>query len=745
MKTLILGKRSFISKNLIKKISHSEIYTIDYFVKNISKILLKKKYNLIINSFYPTKKLNDITNYEKFIDQSSMDLSKLLDHLPQKKINKIIYTSSSSIYGLKKNEFKFNEKINRNIYAAYKLSSEEMIKNFTNKNRIKLLIARVFNVYGNTEDFSIISRLKKIHLKKNKTKLKVNNKGSSIRDFIHIDDLVKIYSTLIKSNHTGVYDIGTGKGIKISDIIDNLKITNKNILYPKNKVNEIDFSIADIAKLKKITNIEKFKKLENFFYKKDTKKKLNFYKYFSLNNINLSVGSVIYGAGFSGKRIAKHLLSLNKFNVAYFVDDDDKKIGTSLMGINIISFSQLKIFAKKSKVPNIIVAIPSMSYEKNVQLLEKLYPLSWSISNLPQKKYFKNKAVEMRDLEEIPLQEILNRDIFTVNLKTLNNFNNKTILITGGAGSIGSEINRQLLKSKPKKIMILDHSEFNIFRLNQKTTSKKVEFILGDIKDENFLTNLIKTNKVDYIFHAAAYKHVKFLEENVISAINNNIFGTLSVLKSIKKTSINAIFISTDKAVFPKNVLGLTKRISEVMVQLSKYEDGYDKAKLSIVRFGNVLGSDGSAIPTFVDQIKRDLPITITDKRMERYFMSIKEACSLVIESSQLKTKNNIFILKMGKQIKIIDIVKKIFEFLKKPNQKFNIKIIGKVRNEKISERLSYSTNIKKTKIKKIFIANDKVPNYLQFKNFLKDLKVLVDQYESKKSILVLKKFLNVQ
>ena len=744
MKTIILGKRSFISKNLKKKIFNYEIYKIQYFVNNISKILIQKKSNIIINSFYPTKKLNNVTSYEKFIEQSSNDLSKLLDHLPEQKINKIIYTSSSSIYGLDKSGADFDEKINRNIYAAYKLSSEEMIKNFTNKNRIKLLITRVFNVYGNNEDFSIISKLKKIQLRKDNAKIRVNNKGGSIRDFIHIDDLTEIYNKLIKSNYTGVYDIGTGKGIKIIDIVNNFKLDNKKILYSNKKVNEIEISIADVSKLKKIINIKKFKLLENFFYNKKLKNKLKIYQYSNSTNIDRSIGSIIYGAGFSGKKIAKHLLSLSKSNVAYFVDDDVKKIGTTILGINVISFSQLKIFTKKFKIPNIIVAIPSLSYEKNVQLLEKLYPLSWSISNLPQKKYFKDKDVEIKDLEEIPLEEILNRDIFTVNLKTLNKFNNKNILITGGAGSIGSEICRQLLKSNPKRILILDHAEFNIFRLNQKISSKRVKYILGDIKDENFLSDLIKKNNIQYIFHAAAYKHVKFLEDNIISAINNNIFGTLSVLKSIKNKKINSIFISTDKAVYPKNILGLTKRISEIIVQLIQKEEGYKNSKLSIVRFGNVLGSDGSAIPTFINQIKQNLPITITDKRMKRYFMSIKEACSLVIESSQLKSKNNIFILKMGKQIKIIDIAKKIFDFLKKPHQKFNIKIIGKIKNEKISEKLSHNKNIIKTKIKKIFIVNDKAPDSIKLKNFLKELKIVVRQHNSKKSAIMLKNFLNV-
>ena len=420
-----------------------------------------------------------------------------------------------------------------------------------------------------------------------------------------------------------------------------------------------------------------------------------------------------------------------------------KKIGKYQNGIKIISYFELKEIAGKQKIPSLIVAIPSLSSNDNFNLLEKLYPICLSIYSLPRKKYFKenNKNIKVKDIEEIPIQEILNRDIFETNQKTLNKFSNKVILITGGAGSIGSEISRQLLKANTKTIIVLDHSEFGIFKLEKKTQDKRIKFILGDIKDLSYIQNLIKIKKIDYIFHCAAYKHVKFLEENVVSAIKNNIFGTWSVLKAIENTKINATFISTDKAVQPKNILGITKRIAEILVQLTAKLSSYKKCKISIVRFGNVIGSDGSAIPIFIDQIKSNQDVTITDFKMRRFFMTIKEACSLVIESSQIKMNNKIYVLRMGKQIKIITIIRKIFNLYKKQGQILKIKKIGNLGNEKLYEKLTTNKKVKLTNVKKIFITNEKNPSKEVFFNFLKSVSKAIEIYQISRLEKLLKNF----
>ncbi len=242
-------------------------------------------------------------------------------------------------------------------------------------------------------------------------------------------------------------------------------------------------------------------------------------------------------------------------SISYFVDDDPKKIGSLIDDIKILSFNQLNELSQEFRIRNIIVAIPSLKNKNRSVLFKKLLPLTSSISTLPEKKFYKKKSVNISDIDEISLEDILHKNDENLKKKSLNNFTGKTILVTGGAGSIGTEISKQLLRSKLKKLIILDHSELNIYRISQKLVSNKTEIILGNIQDQNLIEKIIEDNNVNYIFHAAAYKHVKFLEKNIYSAIQNNIIGTFSLLKSIKNKKIHFVFISTDKAVKPKTIL----------------------------------------------------------------------------------------------------------------------------------------------------------------------------------------------
>ena len=327
---------------------------------------------------------------------------------------------------------------------------------------------------------------------------------------------------------------------------------------------------------------------------------------------------------------------------------------------------------------------------------------------MPEKKFYKKNKINLDDLNKISLEEILNKEVLDTKKIDFNSFKDKSILVTGGAGSIGSEISKQLLGTKLKRLLILDHSELNIYRLNQKIKSKKMQIILGNIQDTTLMKKIIHDKKIDYIFHAAAYKHVKYLEDNVYAAIKNNIFGTLSLLKASKHKKVHFTFISTDKAVEPKTVLGITKRIGEILITHYATYKNLKKSKFNIVRFGNVIGSDGSALPYFLNQIKQDLPISLTDKKMERYFMTIKEACELVLQSTKINTKNRILFLDMGKPVKILNIITKLFSILKKPKQKLKIKLIGNKFNEKISEKLVTKNLFYKTKYKKIYSVNEK-------------------------------------
>lgn len=738
MKTLIIGKRSFISKELRKVIPNSTLISADEFV--IKNLKNHEKINIIINSFYPVAQLNNIENYRDFIDKSILSLSKILDKIKPKTINKILYTSSSVVYGSIIDNPDQKDTFNRNLYSYTKLCCENLLKNFCDKNNLNLLIARVFNCYSSNNNFSVINKI--LESLKNSKKITINNEGNSIRDFIHVNDVAKIYLILIKKFKKGTFDVGTGNGIKIKDLLKRINFPEKNIKYRKKYNEEIDFSVANLDNYKEKLKNFNFKKIENFF---KIKTKLKKYYSDNLNKLQPKANNtLIYGAGYAGKKIAKDLILNKKLNFLYFVDDDNRKVGRSVYGKKIISFNQLISLSKKIKIDKILIAIPSLDPNDILKLYNKIFPLTENISSLPNKEYYKNKKVNFEDLIELNVEEILNRKIFQINLKKLSKYRNKTILITGGAGSIGSEICKQLILCKPKKIIIIDQSEYNIYLLNKKLSSKKIKTYLIDINNTKILREIILKRKVDYIFHAAAYKHVDLLENNHISAIKNNFIGTLSILRAIKNLNINLSIISTDKAVFPKSILGLTKRASEIIARNFSNYSNYKYVKINIVRFGNVFGSQGSAIETFVDQILNKKKITITSYNMKRYFMSIREACNLVIQSAALEFKNKIFILDMGKQIKIINLIKKILDFYKKNIDDFKIVEIGIKKGEKNSESLSYVRKIIKTKIKKLMISEEKTKKIKNLGKKIDFIEQLIANNNSKKAVFEIKKLTKI-
>ena len=738
IKTYLIGT-GYLSSKIARKIKNSKIISSKNFISKINKInKSKKKFNLIINAFYSARKLNNLTSYKFFVEKSILNISEMFDVINPKLINKILYTSSSSVYGSIGGKVNNVDKNNRYIYSSLKISAENLIKNFCNKNKINFDICRVFNLYGLNDNFSIISKL--VQLKKKKKKIEIYNNGDSIRDFIHVDDVVLIYEKLLKKKGSNIFDVGTGKGIMIKDIVNSLKLSNKNIKFIKTKNYEIDNSIANNNNLLKRIKFAKFKKLESFL----KIKKLN-YQYNSVRSNfleNTLIGSVIYGAGFSGKELSRQFRSYDKNIISYFVDDDPDKIGKSINEIKILSYEELKELSKKTQIRNIIVAIPSLKKKRRSELLKKILPLTLNISSLPEKKFYKNNKINLDDINKISLEEILNKKIVDSKNQNSNLFQKKSILVTGGAGSIGTEISKQLLKSKLIKLIILDHSELNIYRLNQKLNSKKMKIILGNIQDTALVRKIIEEHKINYIFHAAAYKHVKFLESNVYTAIKNNIFGTFSILQAIKNKKVHFTFISTDKAVEPKTVLGVTKRIGEILVRYFANNKDFIQSKFNIVRFGNVIGSDGSALPYFFNQIKRDLPISLTDIKMERYFMTIREACELVLQSIQLNTKNKILFLDMGKPVKIIDVIRKIFSISKKPNQKLKIKFIGNKFNEKLTEKISIKNKFSKTKFKKIYSINDKRINEKKINLLIDYLNKKIENFDNKKLFNLIKKFI---
>jgi FlaA1/EpsC-like NDP-sugar epimerase len=724
MKTIILGKKSFLSNSLNKKIKDSHIFSIEEFINKIQYRNINFKFNLIINSFYSSLHLQNINSYSYFFKKSILDLSLLLDKLKKYNINKVIYTSSASVYGSVGNYSLKKDDFNRKLYSSSKLSNEILLSNFCNKNNINLIIARIFNMYGDDENFSFISKI--IEAKKNNKFITLFNQGHSVRDFIHISDVIKIYSKFLNNKVQGIFDIGTGIGIKLIDLINSTNFNKKKIIFHSKKIIEIDRSIANTELLENALNYKNFFSLKKYLKKNKFNIKSSLIEkntdYTQNNLFNNIRGSIIYGAGYAGITLAKSLIKINKNDLYCFVDDDFSKIGKYRFRKQIISFDDLIKISKNSVIPNIIIAIPSLKEEKLIFLYEKLKKICLNVNILPFKNELINKEISINQLKEFDIGEIINRKLFEIKSDTLVHLYRKNILITGAGGSIGSELCIQILKAKPKIIIALDFSEIAIYNLKKLLKINgftKVVMILGSTSDCLKLNKIIDNYKITHIFHAAAYKHVSILEENIIEAVKNNIFSIVNILNCIKNRDINLIVISTDKAANPKSVLGFTKRISEIICQSFIQQSDYKKLKLSIIRFGNVFGSQGSAIPMFIQQIREGGPITLTNSKVERYFMSIKEACNLVIQSIRLSNSNKIFILQMGSQIKILDIVYKLINFFGKNKDKIKIIETGLNKGEKIKERLSYSNKFQKTKYKNILLIKEKIYSVEKVKNLL--------------------------
>tara|TARA_Y100000992_G_scaffold302399_1_gene276394 strand:- start:698 stop:2899 length:2202 start_codon:yes stop_codon:yes gene_type:complete len=730
MNTLIVGKRSLLSENLKKRIISSKLISTDEFIK----IKIKSKSNLIINIFYPSQKIDSISKYEVFIKYSLSKLSKGLDNLEKKKINKIIYTSSSAVYGLE-SSFKESDDGNRKIYSASKLLAEKLIISFCKKNNIPYTIARVFNLYGDNDKFSVISKF--INAKNNKSSFVVNNEGSAIRDFISYKEVTDIYIKILKSKNSEIIDVGTGRGIQIKEII-NLVNKNKIKLIKKN-YNEIPFSVADSnkynLKLNDNLNIYLKKKLKlkstPFFKKYGPEKKFIFKDYIR--------GTIIYGAGNAGKQIYKLLTKNNKDAVHCFVDDNKKIQNEFFDNKKIISFENLRELSKNNILTNIIVSIPSIKNDQLKIKLIKLKKICLNVDYLPFKHNLLSDRISEEDISYSNLLDIFNRKIYKLNKNLLSKFNNKTVLVTGAAGSIGKALCSKLKDLKVRKIIALDKSEMGIYKIKNYFDKKNFSFILGDINRKNVLENLKKKYKIDIIFHAAAYKHLNILEENICEAVRNNIFGTLNVLEIFKDKKL--VIISTDKAVKPKSVLGITKRISEIL----SLNYGNKTTNIKVVRFGNVFASQGSAINLFVDQINQGGPVTLTNKNVERYFMSSSEAANLVLQGSQLNENKKILVLDMGKQIKLIKIIRKLIEIQKIKNPISNIKIIftGLKPGEKLKENL-YINKIKRSKKhKNILVANEPTYKKSITDKLLLKLQSHLDNYDEKKTLIEMKNFLN--
>ena len=388
------------------------------------------------------------------------------------------------------------------------------------------------------------------------------------------------------------------------------------------------------------------------------------------------MNTLIYGAGDGGTMLFRTLSqdTNSKFKIKAFVDDDPKRVGTQINTIKIYSpkVAMTPEFIEKYDIDVMIVAIPSLTQERNKEIIEQGLALNLIVKSIPAFDKWVDGKISTNQIEDIRIEDLLGRKpIILGKSNVIREINDKVVLVTGAAGSIGSEICRQVMHYNPSKLIMLDQAESPMydfqFEMNNtpefKEMKSRMAFVITNVKDPIRMREVFETYHPQVVFHAAAYKHVPFMEENAYEAVFVNVFGTKLVADlSIEYGVEKFVMISTDKAVNPTNVMGATKRIAEIYTQSRQ-----GNTKFITTRFGNVLGSNGSVVPLFRKQIEQGGPITVTDRRITRFFMTNPEACSLVLEAGSIGEGGDIFVFDMGEKVKIWDLAEKMRKLAHRP------------------------------------------------------------------------------
>ena len=407
------------------------------------------------------------------------------------------------------------------------------------------------------------------------------------------------------------------------------------------------------------------------------------------------INVVVYGAGDAG-RITQNALyndTNNQYTIKAFFDDSPKKIGKSINGVRVLDPSILTVdFIQRNKIDMMILAIPSISLKERKDIINMGVDLGLTVKSIPHINTWINGELTANQIQDVKIEDLLGREPISLSNKNVSReLKDKVVLVTGAAGSIGSEICRQVLHYSPKKLVLLDQAESPMYDLQFELKNNEpfknmgipMEFVIGNVKDKRKMKEVFERYNPQIIYHAAAYKHVPLMEEFPYEAVYVNVFGTKNVVDlAIEYKAEKFVMVSTDKAVNPTNVMGGTKRIAEIYAQSRQSET----TKFITTRFGNVLGSNGSVIPLFKKQLEKGGPLTVTDRNIIRYFMTIPEACSLVLEAGAIGENNNIFVFDMGKPVKIYDLAKKMIMLSHMPE--VEIEITGLRPGEKLYEEL---------------------------------------------------------
>ncbi len=452
---------------------------------------------------------------------------------------------------------------------------------------------------------------------------------------------------------------------------------------------------------------------------------------------------LIYGAGISGiitKRTIEKEVNLTT-KIIGFIDDDKRKVGTIIEGATIYHTSDLVHLIEQKKVNQVILAIQNPEPENKAAIVELCIQNNVQISKVPKTTSWVNGEFSTKQIQNVKIEDLLGRKSIKLDLFAIQSeLQNKVVLVSGAAGSIGSGMVQQILEFNPKKVILLDNAESALYDfmidLKSKNPYFPIEPIIGDIRNKERMRQVFIQFRPEYIMHAAAYKHVPLMEDNPSEAVYTNIKGTMNLAELAMEYLVQKfVMISTDKAVNPTNVMGATKRIAEMFTQFNN-QNG--TTKFITTRFGNVLGSNGSVIPLFKKQIENGGPITVTDERITRFFMTIPEACQLVLEASTMGKGGEIFVFDMGESVKIIDLAKNMIKLSGlEIGKDIEIKITGLRPGEKLYEELlSNEEATLTTHHSKILIA--KIKNVEQSQ--VEKIKELVYMFEKQDNFGMVKK-----
>lgn len=442
--------------------------------------------------------------------------------------------------------------------------------------------------------------------------------------------------------------------------------------------------------------------------------------------------TLIIGAGEGGRVLYSSLIgskTAGEIEIIGFIDDDPNKIGTYLSGRKVLgNLASLAEIIEKHQIEMVTLAIPSLPKKKIQEIYQVIEPLNVQINTMPSIEELAAGKINISRLKPIDVVDLLGREEVQLDMEKIRGqLTGQIILVTGAGGSIGSEICRQVMKFSPKQLILLGHGENSIYlierelRLHYGSDQTQIVPMIADVQDAHKMQEVMSTYKPDIVYHAAAHKHVPLMEANPRESVKNNVFGTYNVAMAAKENHVkNFVMVSTDKANNPPNVMGATKRMAEMIVT-GLNEEG--QTKFSAVRFGNVLGSRGSVIPVFKEQIAKGGPITVTDLRMTRYFMTIPEASRLVIQSGALAKGGEIFVLDMGEPVRIVDLAKNMIRLSGYKEEEIEIVESGIRPGEKLYEELLLDKERNDEQVfEKIFVGNIKGFSTKEVMNFAKNL-----------------------